>query len=720
MKGMSSSILKVSFLYKIFSVFVLGLVVLSFGLFTNQALAEANDVYVDDNYTDESNDGGHEWGVDAFATISEGLFAVSSGGTVHVAEGDYFGNISITLPVTILGESNALVTVTAPFASSHGFDIYASDVTISGFTITGATGGGGGGKAGISINSGVDGITISNNIIFGNMHGIKTNGNVNNLNITNSKIINNSLYGIKIPASTTGVSSWTINNNEFSENIGLNIFNGFDNDVLNAEYNWWGTDVKDEIKSSLIANSGVDFVPFWENEEKTTPSLLTYTLSVCASGCDYETIMEAIGNTDYETSTDSVSNIINVQAGNYSETFNIRKPVILKGPNADISPINGVRVPEAVLGTAEVGENLPPIIGLTTDNVSNITIEGFKFGGTTNSAIPGIIYSNKPNVNNVTIKNNIFADSDGRSIFTTQLGEDEYRDNWLITNNIFENIGTGTDAELGTTPNPFQSAMMINNIENSSITNNQIDTTSYGGIQLGYSSNTTISGNTVSNVPRSGIQVAYSSDITVEDNTVTNAGNGEPMTDTRLYGAHTDDQTEDGGITIYNGFQTNIIVQDNTLDGNFNGIKVRGEGSLNDNEIIIRRNSIKNSINLGIENLAEGILDMSDNSWYVKFENLLTLFSNNGSLIIPEGESIDAPSQISFNEETIIGITEESGGSTVVLPAGTIITRSTEGTIDLSLMGFSRCANIRIVWINFWINCERGITIWNSRNRINI
>ncbi len=69
------------------------------------------DVYVDDNYTAVNTDG-HVWGVDAFANIQEAIDAVAVGGTVHIADGDYYGTVSIVKEgIKLVGTTNSRDTV---------------------------------------------------------------------------------------------------------------------------------------------------------------------------------------------------------------------------------------------------------------------------------------------------------------------------------------------------------------------------------------------------------------------------------------------------------------------------------------------------------------------------------------------------------------------------------------------------------------------------------
>lgn len=60
-------------------------------------------VWVDDDYN-AGSDGGHSWGVNAFATIQEGLDAASEGGTVYVGPGNYREEVKIYYTVHLVGD----------------------------------------------------------------------------------------------------------------------------------------------------------------------------------------------------------------------------------------------------------------------------------------------------------------------------------------------------------------------------------------------------------------------------------------------------------------------------------------------------------------------------------------------------------------------------------------------------------------------------------------
>jgi predicted outer membrane repeat protein len=97
--------------------------------------------WVDDDYTSGGANDGHTWGVDAFASIQEGIEALGPTGTLYVAEGHYTENITITKDLTIFGDGAHQTIIDG---NSSGTVVYAygltADARIDGFTITNGTG----------------------------------------------------------------------------------------------------------------------------------------------------------------------------------------------------------------------------------------------------------------------------------------------------------------------------------------------------------------------------------------------------------------------------------------------------------------------------------------------------------------------------------------------------------------------------------------------------
>ena len=113
---------------------------------------DVTDVIVDDDFTSQTdvdvyntaNTTDYVWGYDAFASVQDGIDAVT-GSTVNVLPGTYTGNIVVNTTVTLLGAqagvdargriaTESILTST----SGHILDIRANNVIIDGFHITGA------------------------------------------------------------------------------------------------------------------------------------------------------------------------------------------------------------------------------------------------------------------------------------------------------------------------------------------------------------------------------------------------------------------------------------------------------------------------------------------------------------------------------------------------------------------------------------------------------
>lgn len=94
-----------------------------------------SDVWVDDDYCSTCRNDGHQWKVNAFATISDGLRAVAPGGRVHVYPGRYEEDVVIERPVSLLAEASG-ATLT-PRRAEVTLTVAANNVAVEGLEVIG-------------------------------------------------------------------------------------------------------------------------------------------------------------------------------------------------------------------------------------------------------------------------------------------------------------------------------------------------------------------------------------------------------------------------------------------------------------------------------------------------------------------------------------------------------------------------------------------------------
>ena len=135
-------------------------------------------IYVDDSNTAGPWNGTIDY---PYQYIQDGIDAATAGDTIVVAVGTYDENVDVNKPLTLTGASSDDVTVGVE-GEYHVFNVTASSVTISGFTVNGANveifphpvveGFEIAGYAGIYLSPGVTDCNIHDNILTGNVYGI--------------------------------------------------------------------------------------------------------------------------------------------------------------------------------------------------------------------------------------------------------------------------------------------------------------------------------------------------------------------------------------------------------------------------------------------------------------------------------------------------------------------------------------------------------------------
>ena len=275
-----------------------------------------------------------------YSTIQDAVKVAPSKAVIVVHAGTYSENVEIKKrALTLQGAGADLVTVEAADATGSVFHVTADYVNISGFTVTGATGGDWG--TGISIGSRSDHCNISCNQISGNRYGIVVGyannrpdnsrnstyntiagnkiiynengiyltGSIGN-NITCNLVQNNLVSGIHLTSNSTGN---VIEHNNIIEN-GVynrvtpgwewNLHNG-QSDSVTVKHNYWGTTYPEVIAASIREDSGsvVDYISFETEACTCTPAPAT-TAPASITNLDNTTYEETFINWTWEDPED--------------------------------------------------------------------------------------------------------------------------------------------------------------------------------------------------------------------------------------------------------------------------------------------------------------------------------------------------------------------------------------------------------------------------------
>ncbi len=272
------------------------------------------------------------------------------------------------------------------------------------------------------------------------------------------------------------------------------------------------------------------------------------TTPACDNGIAYPTIQSAItAAADGDT--------ISISAGSYDEgSILVDKTLTIESDQAT---------------NARVVLNGKSWINVTS---SDVTIKDIIFED--NNAFHGVINLYKT-PSGVTIHNNTFADTLDHGVEITNTADTLIRD-LSITDNVFKNIGAfyldywDTDRKaknLRTAIYLDASKSAIGGLQNSKITGNTIDTTTFAGITLAGSQNILVQNNTISNLPAGAIKLALgASHIQILDNDIRNANNA-----LRYLNGVPEDVTE-GAVLLWAKDVTHVTVSNNTITGGNNGI----------------------------------------------------------------------------------------------------------------------------------------------------
>jgi parallel beta-helix repeat protein len=160
---------------------------------------------------------GNTFNVSSPATIQKAVTAAFAGDTINVAAGTYPENVTVNKALTLAGAGSGSVTVTAANPAVSVFTISASNVTMSGFTATGAGGTpptGNQGYSGIRIDPGVQNCNIHDNVLTGNQYGILLTETENSTTLGNNVFTSNTASS----NGTSGIEMQHTYGNTFTSN----------------------------------------------------------------------------------------------------------------------------------------------------------------------------------------------------------------------------------------------------------------------------------------------------------------------------------------------------------------------------------------------------------------------------------------------------------------------------------------------------------------------
>jgi parallel beta-helix repeat protein len=199
-----------------------------------------------------------------FDNIQEAVDAVGAGTTIVVCEGTYNENVTVNKSLTIKSLSGPTkTTVQTPYDDKDVFSITAPGVTLSGFTIQGATGAGG---AGVRIED-VSDCLVSGNVILDNSYGIylsqdstknillenECKFNTNGVYVDGSQnyVSGNKLHGNTAQMGSAVFLSSMASGNQLRFNSitvdpgvapGPQVYNQNSMEQASATENWWGSE----------------------------------------------------------------------------------------------------------------------------------------------------------------------------------------------------------------------------------------------------------------------------------------------------------------------------------------------------------------------------------------------------------------------------------------------------------------------------------------------
>jgi len=381
-------------------------------------------------------------------------------------------------------------------------------------------------------------VSVSGNTFVDNVHDLRLDYN-NDVANTNINVIGMNSFSGSISAIWNNSTA----NIDISTTAAGSTFNGI---TLNGSTSLADLfAIEDKIRHKVdLASTG--FVRVRAGEVYVTPNSFysTNTTPSIQRGIDAATA----GNT------------INIASGTYNEDVSVTKSVTISGPNSSISPNTGTRVAEAIMSPGSNGFNRA--FSISSGNTA-VTISGFKFDGV-HPMHDGNVTA-FPRTSDVTFTKNWVVNGNNTSAGTNT--------SWrhvVIADNKFEDINKDLTS----------SALSLFGPLSATVTGNTFTTVNFAAMLFDSISTVYAAGNTINGTGAQAIQLAGAiGSATVENNSITNA--------------NTISGTDRGAVRLYGtNFTGDVLIQNNTITGGFNGIAVRDGENITGKAITVTNNSI--------------------------------------------------------------------------------------------------------------------------------